>query len=266
MLGQKKLPKEKKPFPWRRFLWIAGILAVIVAVVLVTRIPKLQIQTIDVVGTTAVNPDDVSAFIKRQIKGEYLFVIPKGSMLTVATSTISTTVAHAFPRFSSVRVSRRGINGLLVTVTEHATEYLWCEQENSCFSMTKEGVVYAPASQFSGDAYLKLFGGEKGSIPFSPFSQDKLSVVATLLDRLPAIDIKPTEIHFISDYEFDVVFSHNGADAMLMFDPGNDIEVSLEALYSGLKTDPLASDFDNQKKTLQYIDLRFPNKVVYKFN
>ena len=46
----------------------------------------------------------------------------------------------------------------------------------------------------------------------------------------------------------------------------SDFEKLAENLQAALMTEPLQSDFKNKFSSLLYIDLRFGNKVYYKFN
>ena len=45
----------------------------------------------------------------------------------------------------------------------------------------------------------------------------------------------------------------------------SDFQKVAENLQTALSTEPLQSNFKNKYSSLEYIDLRFGNKVVYKF-
>jgi hypothetical protein len=102
-------------------------------------------------------------------------------------------------------------------------------------------------------------------LPFQAIGSDQVAMIMLLLDRLPAIGIAPEEFHFVTDHEVDVDFNHGGHEAQLLFDPAIEMDDALEGLYTGLRTDPLMTKFHDPNQVLQYIDLRFGNRVVYKF-
>ena len=267
VLKQSEPPKKKRRrFSWKRFWWGVGIVAFIGGIVCLIRWPRLQVDRIEVVGTEVADPEDVSLFIKSRIEGSYLYFFPRSSMLLVPTASLSKWTARNFPRFSSVEVRRLGVRGLLVTVTEHKGAYLWCEHEASpCFFMTENGVVFAPAPFFSGDAYVRFFAGTRAEMPFMPLTEPQLALGRVLLERLPSIGITPSVLRWVSEHETEVVFSHYGSDATLLLDPANNIDETLEDLATGLATDPLKTKFLSKTNVLEYLDVRFANKVVYKF-
>jgi cell division septal protein FtsQ len=266
VLSQKAPPEKKRRrrFPWRKFM--IGLVSVLIlaAIVILIRLPQLQVKTIAVVGTEVTDPEDVSIFIRSQIEGNFLYAFPKTSMLLVPTTSVAKWTAKEFPRFSSVDVRRKGVHGLTVSVSEHQGTYLWCAMDE-CYFMNADGLVFAPAPFFSGDAYAKLYIGTKSALPFSPLTPEQFAMVQVVLSRLPSIGINPSAIRDISSHQIDIDFSHKGTMARLMIDPNNDIEQTLEHLATALETDPLKTSFRSNSSVLEYLDARFSNRIVYKF-
>lgn len=263
--SKKKRRRGRLPLPGKRAR--RAVLAAVVAagLALLIRWPTLQVKTIDVVGTKVADPEDVVRFVQSQIAGDYAYVLPKASMLLVPTASIAKWTKRQFPRFETVDVRRKGVDGLIVTVDEYDGTSLWCERDDACFFMTDDGIVFAPAPIFSGDAYIKIFVGAPSALPFTPLSADEQTLIAALIDRLPSIGIAPAEFHGVSDHELDVYFTHFGQHARLMIDPSIDGDAMLEDLATGLETDPLKTLFHSERQSLEYLDARFANKVIYKF-
>jgi hypothetical protein len=262
---EEKPTKKSTRINWKMLAWIFAIVAVIVGLVFVIRMPKLQVRNINVVGANVVDPGDVTEFVNNQLQGNKLFFLPRTSIFLVPEHSLEREIKAQFPRLQTVSVSRKNFSTLTVSVTEFQGVYLWCTDATTCYFMDQNGVAFASAPYFSGSAYPKVFVGTLQALPFQAITQDQNNDIATLLDKLPALMITATEFHFVGDHELDVYFNHNGQQAMLMFDPTVDINESMNALFTGLRTDPLASEFHNPAKVLQYIDLRFTNRVVYKF-
>jgi hypothetical protein len=138
--------------------------------------------------------------------------------------------------------------------------------KETCYFADKQGVVYSMAPVFSGNAYPKIFtGGPIESLPFTGISFESLSMINKITERLSGIGIYPTKFNFVSNRELKIGFIHNSFNSEIYIDPNNSIETSLEYLFSGLRTTPLSTSFRDIQKKLLYIDLRFPNKIVYKF-
>jgi cell division septal protein FtsQ len=259
---------EPKSFPWKRVVVITSVIAVFVGFILLTRIPKWQVTTVTVNGTQVADPEEVAAFVKSGIEGRYLFsLMPRRSILLVHPKHIARQVHAAFPRFKEVHVQRSAMNALTVDVSEYKGVYLWCEHGETevCSFMDERGIVFAAAPYFSGDAYLKIFVGERGAYPFTPISTQQLALVTMLDEKLRAINIDPVDFYFNGEHELVIDFSHHGDRAKIFIDPTRDVESALEALFSALRTDPLRAHYADSSQVLQYLDLRFSNKVVYKF-
>lgn len=270
VLNAQRAPEEEKRrsrrFRWKYFLWSGGGVLLLVGFVLLARASSLQVRDIRVEGTTVVDPEEVVTLVQDEMNGRFLFFLPRTSMLVLSTRTITHRIEQAFPRFSSVSVRRSGTASLEVVVTEREGTYLWCRGEDDCFFMTNEGVVFAVAPFFSGDAYERIFyGNEVPLLPFTPLPTSFLGVIETLRTRLPILGIIPTEYRFVSEHELVVVFSHHGTRAELRLNHTTDSESMLEDLATGLGTEPLKGLFRDEEKTLEYLDVRFSNKVVYKF-
>ncbi|MDB5188641.1 MAG: hypothetical protein JWM92_239 [Candidatus Nomurabacteria bacterium] len=262
----KKRGKQKqRTVNWKRVMRIAIGVAIITGLVFLVRLPNVQVRHVEVVGANVVYPGDVSEFVTTQLQGRKLFVLPRSSIFLIPTHTIEKELKAAFPRLQTVAVNRKNFSTLVVTVKEYQGVYLWCSDEATCYFMDQNGVAFTAAPYFSGNAYPKIFSGTLQPLPFQALTAEQISTVGLLIDRLTTLGIAPSEFHYIGDHELDVSFVHNSQPASLMFDPSMDINDALTALYTGLRTDPLATEFHDTAKVLQYIDLRFANRVVYKF-
>jgi cell division septal protein FtsQ len=260
-----KNTREKKPVNWKSVMRLLIGATVIAGIIVLIRLPRLQVKTVNVVGANVADPGDISEFVQEQLQGNKLFIFPKTSIFLVSARSLEKNIKKQFPRFQMVSVTRANFSTLTVSVTEFQGIYLWCTDESTCYFMDQNGTAFAPAPYFSGNAYLKIFAGQPQALPFQAVSSAQLNEITLLIGRLSSIAINPEEFHFINDHELDVDFSHNGHQAQLLFDPTMNVNSALETLYTGLRTDPLMTKFHDASQVLQYIDLRFANRVVYKF-
>jgi hypothetical protein len=257
--------KRRKRFPWKRFFWWCGAFVFLVGIIFLIRLRGLQVASVSVVGTNVVDPEEISAVVWQRLEGTYLSILPRTSMFLVPTRRVESVVAQAFPRLSSVRIDRKGVRGLEVKVSEYEGEYLWCVTNDECYFMTKEGIVFAPAPFFSGDAYKKIFVRTQSPLPFEPITKPMMETLLLLLERLPLLGIEPIEFKEESEHQLEVVFLHQGRPATLILDHTRNTEAVLEDLATGLGTEPLKARFRDAGQVLEYLDARFANKIVYKF-
>ncbi len=264
VLKNEEVP-QKKRFPWSRVIIIASVVAVIVGMVFLIRGPQLQVGRVIVEGTEVADPDEVSMFVLDMLAGTYLSILPRSSIVLISPDRLESRIRETFPRFNNVEVKRSSVDSLNVRIAEYDGIYLWCDQDEACSFMDEKGTVFADAPYFSGSAYLKIYAGARESFPFTALTDVQLVLVRTVFDRLSSIGIDPIEFRFNADHELSVIFSHNGNRAYILFDPMIDVDTSLETLYTGLRTEPLAHLYHDSTSVLQYLDARFEGKLVYKF-
>mgnify|MGYP000228633356 CR=1 FL=1 len=255
----------KRPFPWKRVSIGAAVVIVLVGFVFLIRAPRFQVKTVNVVGTNVADPLDVSQFVLGTLEGNYLWILPKSSVVLVAPPDIQTAIQAQFPRFKSVKVDRDSMSSLRVEVVEYPGVYLWCDRDDACAFMDEQGTVFADAPLFSGSAYLRIYAGERQPYPFTPVTPEQLATVHTIDQRLRATDIDPISFSFVSSHELRVYVFHGTQRVPILFDPSDDINRALNTLYTGLRTQPLARLYHDRTQVLQYLDLRFASKIVYKF-
>ncbi len=265
-----KAPKQKKlPIRIRvsRKSILIGVitLVLIVGIGVVVRLPKFQVKTVEVEGTHVADPVEVSQFVANRLQGNTWYVFPRSSIVALSTRRLAREIKTAFPRFKEVDVDRIGATTLRVGVEEYGGVYLWCENPESCFFMDERGVVFAEAPFFSGNAYTKVFIGSVGELPFTALTVSNRALLELLLTRLHAIMIKPDTVRFVAERELVITFVHHGKEAKIIIDPTLDPEQTLEALFTAMRTQSFATKFDDKSRSLEYIDLRFAHKVVYRF-
>lgn len=256
----------RRSAPWKRMLFFVLLLGVVAVSVVAIRHPKLQITTVRVEGTEVLDPEDVRLYVDGVLQGRVAWLFPRSSTLLIQIEKIEGAVKDAFPRIQSVRVERDGVEGLIVSVVEYKGSFLWCETKEYCFFMDHQGIVYSPAPIFSGTAYAKIISGTpRQELPFEGLSQQSLVFISALEQGFATIGITPQTFRFMSPRELRIDFLHNKDTAEFIVDPTVPVETSLTYLLSGIRTAPLSTLFNDPEKKLLYIDVRFPNNIVYKF-
>jgi hypothetical protein len=254
-----------KMFPWKRFIGVLSVVAFLVVIIVLIRAPRFQVKTVTVTGTNVTDPLDVSDFVMTSLSGRYLLFLPKTSILLVSTDQLAQKIKDHFPRFKTVVVERGAMDVLTVTTVEHGGAYLWCDPAEICSFMDTTGTVFADAPYFSGSAYLKIFIGQRAPYPFQPITAEQVALVTKIKEHLEAIDITPLSFSFDTEHKLSVVFVHGVSRVTIFLDPASDVDSALETLYSGLRTEPMLSLYHNTKNVLEYLDVRFSKKLIYKF-
>jgi cell division septal protein FtsQ len=259
----KSVPQAPKRFPWKRFFLILALIAILGGFVYLIKAPWLQVRDVAVTGTNVADPDEISRSVQAMLEGRNLYIFPKTSMLVLSVPRIEARLKEQFSRLSSVSINRTSAHSLLVEVQEYDGKYLWCQEGDDCSFMDENGIVFAPAPVFSGSAYIRFYGGMQEELPFTAISKEQLAYVETIINRLEAISLHPTIFTFITDHNLAVSFIHRDTEAKIYFEPTKDLDAALQTLYTGMRSPAFISQYTS--KPLEYIDLRFSNKMVYKF-
>jgi hypothetical protein len=135
--------------------------------------------------------------------------------------------------------------------------------------MDENGYIFDQAPYFSGGIYFKFYGLTSGINPSgSYFSEQYFNQLIYFKNILVEFGLKPTSLYITPDQNVEV-FLDNGISSNnepeIIFKQSGDYENIAENLKAALTTEPLQTQFKNKYATLQYIDLRFSNKVYYKF-
>ena len=271
---QQELLRQKQPAPKKRgkkiplIIAILGTILLLTGIVFLLRASFLQVRTIVVEGTAVADPEEIKVFLKKQMEGKRLGVLPKTNIALVSVRRLEKRLQEQYPRFSKVQVSRQDFHTLVVSVLEYKGEYLWCEKPEdmfSCYFMDTSGVVFSPAPLFSGSAYVRIIAGELQSLPFAPLTKAQLELFKKYHEALRELGIAPTSFMFTSAYSTTITFSYHNEPTPIFINPSYDADITLKNIEAAFISEPFKSAFKRNNRSLEYIDARFTNKVIYKF-
>jgi hypothetical protein len=149
---------------------------------------------------------------------------------------------------------------------------------SNCYFLDENGYIFDQAPYFSGEVYFKFYGvpdvgilqgrsPTSGVISGSYFAQQNFKQLVAFRDILLGFGLKPVALYVGSDGNVEVALSGGtsfSTDPQIIFKLNADYQNVAENLETALTTEPLQSEFKNKYSTLQYIDLRFGNKVYFK--
>ena len=276
---QKLLHRRKVIHRYLRILFGVTIVILVIATILFLRDKRTQIYSITVSGNEIINSSDVVASVERSLSGNYVHLIPKTNIFFYPKNKVYENLKKEFPRFDSMDISLVNKTTLAVKVTEEQGTALWCGSDNIAPDMTSEcyftdtnGKIIDIAPYYSGNVYLRFFGGTLADDVANPIgksfvdagSYEKLMSFAKQISGL-GFQIQAVRITSGSD-DFFVIDLDNTHTAFIQFRKDDDYDTLFSNLQTALKNSDLGNQITANKKNLQYFDLRFTNKVYYKFN
>lgn len=282
-----ELKKRKRKILKVKIIFFSVLtLILLVGLCFLSRWKEINISNIQIIGNKIVDTAVIDKVVQEELNGYYLWVIPKRNSLVVPRSKIKKRLEAEFKRFENVDLEVRDTKVLEIFVTEHKALYTWCgedlkfyneilslddEEEKNCYFMNEAGYVFDKAPYFSGNVYFKFFGAldKKTENPLGQsYFPENFSKMVSLLDSVKSFDLKPASLFIKDDTDIILYLKSNtfSPDShKIIFNTNSDIPKILENLHASITTEPLKSELEKKYEDLLYIDLRFGNKIYYKF-
>lgn len=224
-------------------------------------LPQFSIQDIHIVGTKALRPNLVRAYVETEMySGEFKF-ISDANIFLFPREEIEQAMIRRVPRIRSVKIMRESLlaNAITVSVEERENFAKWCEGE-TCFLMGETGFIFAPATSTEEMRTPYVFRGgiAASSAIGQQYLPNEFPVILGLLERLERASFSPREVVAESERDFSVRLEQGfELRASLGADPG--------ALVKNLELALTSEPIRGRESQLEYIDLRFGNRMYYKF-
>lgn len=243
-------------------------------------------SSIEITGTQVILSADIRTKVEQILAGRYLWFIPKSNMFFYPKDEIRETLSQTWPRIQSLDIEiphffTQFPPHLSIRVHEKTPKYTWCgqaykdflvEEAQKCFFVDDSGKLFAEAPYFSGNVYFKLYG--LLSATTSPIGQtymehEERSKLLTFADTVEAAGFIPDRI-----FAKGVMNGANSHEYEMLLRDRSRILFSIESIQNrekiaaGLAELAMQGDFTindpSSTKILDYIDVRFVNKVYYK--
>jgi cell division septal protein FtsQ len=270
--------KRQKQALVKRGIIFFVILILLAVLIYVSRLPKLQISNITVSGNDLTRSEDVVKIVNKIFSNKYLFLIPKGNAFLYSKSEIENKLKEEFPRIVSLSIDQLVLNDLNIKIKERSSTYLWCGKDvpkvneiPECYYVDNEGYIFAKAPTFTGPVYFVFFGTKNENVNENPIGQE-IFEREEFLNIVRFVEIIKEKIHpyaiaFYDTNIFTILLSKDFNDEkqkIVFSDTGLLPEISVN-LISALNAEPLKTKLVDSFDDLEYIDLRYEDKVYYKF-
>lgn len=229
---------------------------------------KLAINGVSIVGTRNVPAPLVRAYVETKLYDGTYPILSNKNIFLYPRAGIEESISEYFPRIRTARISRDGLlaQAIIVNIAERQPTALWCAGDISafrnskdCYLMDDSGFIFAPSTTSSQESFL-IFGGNL-SVSSSPIGETFLpahiSGVLELQTLLKKAGYAPVGIYAENEQDFSVQFKE-GFTLRALFD--SDADTLVRDLQLALSSDSLKG----KENRLEYIDLRFGNRLYYK--
>jgi cell division septal protein FtsQ len=263
-LGKRKpfhTKHRKRKIFWRRIV-VGSASVVVLATVLVavfygTRLTLFSVHGVSVRGLETVSEAEVYSRVDAQLAGTYYGIVPHRFAPTVPSKRIEESV-ESIARVASATVAVEGTD-IVVTVTEHSPDMLWCgvATSSTCYYVDGEGYAYESAPVLTGSAFMRFVTHGREPVlntqVLDSTTRSLLVAIARLFEERHAF-----RVHRIEYTENSDAILHLSQGGRVLVATTRNLEETYDNLSSILATEEYASLTPG---TFEYIDLRFGNKV-----
>jgi len=257
--------------------WTSLVLLAVAGGVSFFYIPSLRAGSLTFTGLEALNEAKLREEISNILSQKYFFIFPKNNIVFLPRKEISSFLSGIF-RIEEFSIETGLPSKLEIKVKERKSWAIWCPKsadlpaEGSpqagspsdiqagklpCALVDKNGFVFAAAPIFSGSAVLKILDGRGvdyfGKNFIAPEKLNEVSLFGERLEKRLGEEISAVEI--ANDDEFHLILKSGW---YLKFDFEADLQKAFDNLVLTLE------NLKDSRDKLEYIDLRFQDKVFYK--
>ncbi len=244
-------------------LILLGLAALAYGIHLVSYISPLSIERITVSGAEKIDPAIIETYIDSQLSDGSFHYFSRRNIFMYPKEVREAGVVTSFPRVKSARLSRDGIvsRDLLVAIEERMPYALWCRSEEDCYALDDTGFIFtASATSTHGEyesAYIFTGGVDGGPIGARFIPGQMPSILALLRVLQQETNLIPSRVDILADQDFNVTLEQ-GFFVKASF--GQEPETLARNLDLVLSSEALRDRIAD----IEYIDLRFGNRVYYK--
>ncbi len=270
-ISPKAIERQKKRFWKKVVLSLVSLALFLFLISWLSCLEKTSIINIEILGNSVVQSEDILEIADRNISGKYFRLLSRGHILIYPKSSIRNDLLESFAQIKEVTVRFKDFQSIFVDIVERSPYALWCSdmEGKDCYFMDGEAYVYDEAPNFSNDVYFKYLGDFQDVSTTTPAikilrrtylaetDEEHFGKLNLFIRFLKDINIDGYKLIVKKNNDYELFFNSN---SRLIFDGKqdfNDIFGDLQVVLIDLG--------DLGDREFEYIDLRFGNKVVYKF-
>lgn len=256
---------KRKRLALRLFIYLVTVACLFTAFVAFFYIPKFKIKEIEISGLSEFNKDRLSIKFQEVTGNKYLGLFPYSNIFVFPEERLKSEVLSTYPEIKDIDFKFFFPEKVLTTASERGLFAVWCFKEGDCYFIDESGFIFKPAPFFHGGLFLKFFDERRDS---SSGEIEKGKQVIPEDDFVDLIDFtRLTAIRDISIYKIfikdDGVYDLETSSGWhIIINNNNNPQETFQNLKIILE-DQIKEDYVGK---ISYIDLRFGNKIFYKFN
>ncbi len=265
-------------------LFFILFISIIVALSHFSSHPRIVINKIIVTGNSIIDADDVESHVSNDLNGKYIHLFSRSNFLIYPHNKIYNKLIADFPRIENLLIKREGLNTLRIFIKERIGSYLYCgitmpenkeDVGENCYFVNNDGYIFDSAPYFSGDVYFKYYtkiiidstGDSTNPTGHQMFLPSRFHELMRFVDGITSLGFRPSYLIVSNNGLSSLYLKSQGVNPnpKILFKEDNDLVNILDNFSIAMSKKEFRDEINSKYDMLSYIDLRFKNKVLYKF-
>lgn len=230
------------------------------------------ITSYDIVGTDEESAGMIRVQLAALAQGKHYLVLPNDKIFTYYNSGIISVVRANVPDMKTISMRPVGLHTVRIDLTLLTPLVKTLEGQ----AITEDGILFPTKKNLDTYPVLTLASSSKETIKIEglPFTQLTLAgddINASFLQNLLSMSSKVSSVIFpvasiLVEGTGDVTLTNASGTSKVMFLVSSDTKKVWSTLVSAIDTEPLKGKLATNRDRLLYLDVRYGNKVFYRFN
>jgi cell division septal protein FtsQ len=224
-------------------------------------LPNIQIKNIDIQGTIFIEKENIEQIVRTQLSEKNFLILPKSNIFLFSKKELYDRLKQD-PAIVDVKINKDYFKGIQIAITEQEKRALYCRDESysDCFYVNTEGMMYSKVDEYVIAEQEIIIISENNNLQIKDTILDQ-SVYVGLMQFIRSIaqkNIQTAIVYIKNDGRIELKTRTGVLIINSKFDDFKKNFTNFVALFEqGILT-------EESFNTLEYVDLRFGNKVFYK--
>jgi hypothetical protein len=284
----------------RRNIWLFGWaiffgLGILVAgLVYITETTAKSRGDVVIIADTSVDSKELRHVVQSVFTEKIAFFLSSANALWLPHESLHRSLTERYPDIGSISMRRLESGRIAVRIGERKKFALWCRKEqerdvpqqamvvhvgansiatstpftppqeafSDCYYMTEKGLIFEKAPVFRGSSFVTYITEVRADDPRGAVAMDSTTFlrVTDFVAKIKLLDMRVQSVRLEKD---NLTFSLSPSGAILV-NKAQDFDDVHSRLLAIIRNDEFRDSVKSVARDLDYIDLRFGNKIFYK--